>query len=167
MTLSYRFDSSGVVVTILRGVLALLAVVVVPGILYTLIVSHSTVALVQLLLIAALVVWFGGLVLRNLIGSRGWVTGDGVIVERVSLYGVRLAGPEGRFTAAQFEAVRVDRSSGPIGVQGRAHARVYFAGRDGVPDILIARTRPDAGRALGGELAAALGLPVLERRVPY
>lgn len=37
----------------------------------------------------------------------------------------------------------------------------------GTPDILIARTDPVGGRALGAELAAALGLPCQERQEPY
>jgi hypothetical protein len=167
MTLPYQFDSSGVVSTILRGVLALLVLVVVPGIVYSLFVSHSTAAAVQLLLIAAVIAWFGKLFLGNLTGSRGTITGDAVVVERVRLYGIRLAGPEGRFTVGQFEAVRVEQSSGPMGVEGRPHARVCLAGKDGIPDILIARTTPEAGRTLGGELAAALGMPCREEQVPY
>ena len=63
-TLPYEFDSSGVVSTILRGVLGLLALVVVPGILYSIFISHSTAAAVQLLLVAALIAWFGRLFLR-------------------------------------------------------------------------------------------------------
>jgi hypothetical protein len=63
--------------------------------------------------------------------------------------------------------VRVEQAFGPIGVQGGPHARVCLAGKDDIPDILIARTTPDAGRALGGELAAALGLPCQERQEPY
>ena len=57
-TLPYEFDSSGVVSTILRGVLGLLALVVVPGILYSIFISHSRAAAVQLLLVAALIAWF-------------------------------------------------------------------------------------------------------------
>jgi hypothetical protein len=116
MTLPHQFDLSGVVSTILRGVLGLLVLVVVPGMLYSLFVSHSAGAAVQLLLVAALIAWFGRLFLGNLIGSRGTITADAVVVERVRLYGFRLAGPEGRFTPGQFDAVRVEQAFGPIGV---------------------------------------------------
>lgn len=166
-TLPYRFDSSGVVSTILRGVVGLLALVVVPGILYSLFVSHSTAAAVQLLLVAALVVWFGRLFLKHLEGSRGTITAEAVVVERVPLLGFRLAGPEGRFAVGQFQAVRVEQAPAPVFAQGRPHARVCLAGKAGIPDILIARTDPKGGRALGAELAAALGLPCQERQEPY
>lgn len=60
--------SSGVVNTILQGVLGLLVLVVVPGIFYSLFVSHSTAATVQLLLVAALIAWFG----RRLLVASAW-----------------------------------------------------------------------------------------------
>jgi hypothetical protein len=167
VTLPYQFDSSGIVSTILRGILSLLALVIVPGILYSLFVSHSTAVVVQLLLVAALVAWFGRLFLRNLEGSRGNITAESVVVERVPLFGFRLAGPEGKFAVGQFEAVRVEQAPAPMFAQGGPHARVCLAGRAGVPDILVARTDPAGGRALGAELAAALGLPCRERREPY
>ena len=50
IALPYEFDTSGVVKVILRGVLVLLVVVLV-GILYSLLVSHSIAAAIQLLLV--------------------------------------------------------------------------------------------------------------------
>jgi hypothetical protein len=44
---------------------------------------------------------------------------------------------------------------------------VILAGKEGTPDILIARTDHDAGCVLGRELAAALGLPYQEESAPY
>ena len=167
VTLPYEFDTSGVVRTILRGVLGLLGLVVVPGILYSLFVSQSTPAAMQLMLAALVIVYFGRLFLGHLIGSHGIVTADAVVVERARLYGFRLAGPEGRFPVGQFEAVRVEHAPAPIGAQGGPHDRVSLAGKSGTPDILIARTAPDRGLTLGAELAAALGLPCQERNVPY
>ena len=167
VTLPYEFDSSGIVSTIMRGVLGLLAFVVVPGILYSLFVSHATAAAVQLLLVGAVMAWFGRLFLKNLVGSRGTITADAVVVTRVPLLGFRLAGPEGRFAVGQFQAVRVEQAAAPVFAQGWPHARVCLAGKAGIADILIARTDPDGGRALGAELAAALGLPCQERQEPY
>src|SRR6266404_7865992 len=109
VTLPFEFDTSGVVKLILRGVLGLLAIVVVPGILYSLLVSHSTAAAVQLLLVGALIAYFGRLFLRNLEGSRGTITSDGVVVERGRVYGIPMAGAEGRFPLQQFRAVLVER----------------------------------------------------------
>ena len=66
VTLPYQFDSSGVVSTILRGILGLLVLVVVPGIVYSLFVSHSAAAAVQLLLVAAVISLSAFAVLRRL-----------------------------------------------------------------------------------------------------
>jgi hypothetical protein len=167
VTLPYEFDTSGIVKVILRGVLGLLFVVVVPGIIYSLFISHRTAAAIQLLLIAAIIMYFGRLFLRNLVGSRGTITADAVEVQPGRLYGIRFAGPAGRFPMQQFAGVRVERISAPIGVQGRAHERVSLVGKDRTPDILIARTALDTGRTLGEEIARVLNLPYEEQFAPY
>ena len=41
------------------------------------------------------------------------------------------------------------------------------SGKNGGPDILIARTALDAGRTVGNELATALKLPYQEKLAPY
>jgi hypothetical protein len=171
ITLPYAFDTSGVVKLILRGVLGLLLVVLL-GILYSLLVSHSIAAAVQLLLVAALIVFFGRLFYRNLIGSRGTISADAVVVEPDQVFGVRLPGPVGRFSIGQFDAMRVDRIRTPSIVDGMIiqagpHERVSLVGKSGTPDILVARTADGAGRALGNELAAALKLPYQEQLAPY
>ena len=170
ITLPYEFDTSGVVKLIMRGVLCLLLVVLV-GILYSLLVSHSFTAAIQLLLIAALVTYFGSIFLRNLTASVGAITADAVVVQPGQLFGIRLAGPAGRFPIIQFQAVRVERIPNPIGIpietQIRPHERVCLVGKTGTPDILIARTHLDAGRTVGNELATALKLPYQEQDSPY
>ena len=165
--LPYRFDTSPVVKLILRGVVALLLLVLVPGIMYSLLVSHSHAAAVQLLVSGLIATYFGRLFLRNLEGSRGTITADAVAVEPGTLYGVRLHGPAGRFPLRDFSTVKVERVPPPAWVEGGRHERVSLVGTNGTPDILIARTSDDAGRALGQDLAAALGLPYQEERVPY
>jgi hypothetical protein len=170
ITLPYQFDTSGVVKLILRGVLGLLLVVLL-GILYSLLVSHSIAATIQLLLIAALVTYFGSLFLRNLTGVLGTITADTVVVQPGQLIGIRLAGPAGKFPIGRFQAVRVERIPNPIGIpietQIRPHERVCLVGKNGTPDILIARTQLEAGRTLGNELSAALKLPYEEQIFPY
>ena len=170
ITLPYEFDTSGVVKLILRGVVALLLVVNV-GIFYSLLVSHSIAAAIQLLLVAALATYFGSLFLRNLIASVGTITADAVVVQPGQLFGIRLASPAGRFPISQFQAVRVERVPNPVGIpidtQIRPHERVCLAGKNGTPDILIARTDRDTGRTLGNELAIALRLPYQEQTAPY
>ena len=170
IALPYEFDTSGVVKQIMGGVLGLLLIVLV-GILYSLLISHSTAATIQLLLIAAIATYFGRIFLRNLPGSLGTITADAVVVQPGELLGIRLAGAAGRFPISQFQAVRVERVPNPIGIpidiQIKPHERVYLVGKMGTPDILIARTHLDAGRTLGNELATALKLPYLEKDFPY
>jgi hypothetical protein len=170
ITLPYEFDTSGIVKVILRGAAGVLLVVFL-GILYSLIVSHSLAATIQLLLVAAVATYFGSLFLRNLIGSVGTITADAVVVQPGQLFSIRLAGPAGRFPISQFQAVRVERVPNPIGIpietQIQPHERVCLAGKSGTPDILIARTDRDAGRTLGNELATALKLPYQEQIAPY
>jgi hypothetical protein len=170
-TLPYQFDTSRVVKQIMGGVLGVLLALLV-GILYSLLVSHSTAAAIQLLLIAAIATYFGRLFLRNLTVSIGTITADAVAVQPVRLFGIRLAGPAGRFPIGHFAAVRVERVRTPsivdgMIVQGGPHERVSLVGRAGTPDILVARTSDDAGRAMGNELAATLKLPYQEQVAPY
>jgi hypothetical protein len=170
ITLPYQFDTSRVVKQIMGGVLGLLLVLLV-GVLYSLLISHSTAATIQLLLIAAIATYFGRLFLRNLTSSVGTITTDAVVVQAGELLGIRLTGPAGRFPISQFQAVRVERVPNPIGIpietQIRPHERVYLVGKTGTPDILIARTHLDAGRIVGNELATAMKLPYLEEDFPY
>ena len=111
--------------------------------------------------------YFGSLFLRNLTGSLGTITADAVVVQPGQLFGIPLASPAGRFPISQFQAVRVERIPNPIGMQIRAHERVCLAGKQGYPDIFIARTDLDAGRTVGNELAAAMKLPFQEQVLPY
>jgi hypothetical protein len=166
VALPYRFDTSPVVKLILRGVIGLLLVVI-AGIVYSLLVSRDVVAAVQLLLVALIATYFGRLFLKNLESSQGTITADAVVVEPGTLYGIRLHGPAGRFLLKNFQAVRVERVPPLAWAQGGPHERVRLTGKDGTPDILIARTPENAGGALGRDLSATLGLPYQEESAPY
>lgn len=170
ITLPYEFDTSGLVKQIMGGVLGLLLVVLV-GILYSLLISQSIAATIQLPLVGGIAAYCGRLFLRNLTGSVGTITADAVVVQPGQLFGIPLASPAGRFPISQFQAVRVERIPNPIGIpiesQIRPDERVCLVGKTGTPDILIARTPLDAGRALGNELATALKLPYQEQLAPY
>jgi hypothetical protein len=170
ITLPYAFDTSSVVKLIARGMLGLLAVVLL-GIIYSLLVSHDRTAALALLVCAAILAYFARLFLRNLIGSVGTITADSVSVDSPRVLGFRLAGPAGRFPISHFSAVRVDRITNPIGIpietQVGPHERVCLIGKEDTPDILIARTSRDAGRTLGNELANALRLLYQEQIAPY
>jgi hypothetical protein len=167
VALPFRFDTSPVVVSIMRGVLGLLLIVAI-GAAYAVAVSRRPEVILGLIIIGLIVIYFGRLFLANLTGSRGTITVEAVTVEPVRICGLRLAGPEGTFPINRFRAVRVERVSPPTEGYGGPHARVYLAGGDGTPDIFVARSpSPDEGRALGRGLASALGLPVEEPPVPY
>jgi hypothetical protein len=90
ITLPYEFDTSGVVKQIMGGVLGLLLVVL-AGVFYSLLVSHSIAATLQLLLIAAIATYFGRIFLRNLTGTLG--TPD-ILIARTHLDAGRIVGNE-------------------------------------------------------------------------
>jgi hypothetical protein len=167
IALPYQFDTSPVVKLILRGVLGLLVLVIVPGIGYSLLVSHDLTAAVGLLVTGAIVMYFGRIFIKNLEATTGTITADHVAVEPGTLYGAALRGPRGRFPIQQFSAVRVQRIPPSADVQLGAHERVILTGKAGTPDILVARTSDDTGRTLGRELSTALGLPYEEEVAPY
>jgi hypothetical protein len=164
--LPYHFDTSAVVKLILRGA-ALVLLVIVIGIIYSLFVSGDRVACLQLLITGLIAAYFARLLLRNLIATRGTITRDGVALEAVALYGIRLHGPAGRFPLQAFSGVRVERIPPPVFGTGGPHERVTLMGKDATPDVLVARTPDAAGRSLGQNLAAALGLPYNEVAAPY
>jgi len=99
--------------------------------------------------------------------ARGVITADAIDLDPTSLYGIRLTGPVGRFAIEQFEAVRVERTSVPFDVQGTGGELVRLVGKHGTPNVLIARTTPNAGKILGRELAAAVGLHYEEANAGY
>ena len=167
ITLPYEFDTSPVVKIVVRGVLGLLIVVVVPGILYSAFVTHDWVAVAGLGFISVAVGYFGTLFGRHLTSTSGIISKEVVVIWPVTLYGLRLSGPEGRFSMAQFRAVRVESISTGANAQSGQHERVYLVGRSGAPDILVARTENYAGKTLGRDLAAALDIEYEERAAPY
>lgn len=161
--LPFAFDTSGVVVAIARGFLAVLAVVVLPGMAYSLLVSHQMAVVASLAIIGAIIVFLGRLILANMRAWKGTITSGEVIVEPVRLAGLRLGGPSGRFSLARFQGVRIEAVlTPPTRASGRPHARVSLVGREGTPTILIAREGLEEGRTLGRELGRTLALPVEE-----
>lgn len=167
IALPYRFDTSPVVKLILRGVLGLLMLVIVPGIVYSLLLSHDRAAALHLLVTGAIVIYFGRLFIKNLEATSGTITTDHVVVEPGTLYGTSLRGPRGTFPIRQFTAVRVQRIPPSGDVQQGPHERVTLTGKAGTPDVLVARTSDNTGQALGRDLSTALGLPYVEEVAPY
>jgi hypothetical protein len=161
------FDTGSEVKSILRGVLALLFVVGVPGLAYTLFISRNRAATAALLIIATLAMYFGMLFVKNLRGSKGTITAEAVDVEAGRLYGIPLPGPAGRYPIGRFQTVRVERIAPPVDIYGRGQERVSLVGSEGTPDIIVARAEIGAGSAFGKQLAAVLGLPFEQRPAPY
>ena len=164
--LPYRFDTSRVWRTILNGAFVLAAVIL-AGLLYRLLASRDAVAVLQLALIGAIIAYFIRLFVRYQSGSIGTITADRVVIQPNTLHGIRLPGPHGEYAISRFSSVRVELMSGATLVQGGAHERIWLVGKDGAPDILIARTQREAGRALAKEFGTVLALPVEETREPY
>ena len=164
--LPYRFDTAGVVTVIVQGIAGLEGILVF-GVLYSLALSQNMAAAAALFVIAVGVFVFGRLVLRNLEGTRGVITREAIVVQPGGLFGLRLAGPRGTYPLHNFAAVRVDRILPSDSIQSRGHERMIFVGTSGAPDILVARTDLDAGRALGRSLTVALHLPFDERYAPH
>jgi len=163
LTVPYEFDSSGVVKAILRLVSGVLAIVAL-GIAYSVFISRNPTGGVLLVVVGVMIVVFGRVVLANFPAAHGTIMAETVIVHPVTLYGLRLPGSPGQFDVQQFQAVRVERASGPVDVPGGPNEKVSLVGRDGTPDILIARTDGGAGMSLARELATALGLQYQEQR---
>jgi len=169
VTLPYTFDTRGITLTLLRAALGFELVVVVPGILYSLTLSHDLLVAALLTFVGAFVAVIGVLIAKVVGGSSGTITAASIDVAPARFCGVRLPGPSGEYSIDRFRSVRVDRVSAPIDpmVQGGPHARVYLvAGSEG-SDVLIARATVDEGVAIGRGLGAALRLPCEEVSRPY
>ena len=167
ITLPFEFDTSGLVVKVLRAVVAF-QLFFAAAAAYALVSGRDPLVTVGLLASALIAFYVGPRFFRALSVSRGTITSTAVTVRPVHLYGIRLAGVEGTFPIELFRTVRVERVSASIEAGGGTYARVYLVGGDAAPDILIAQTGTlDEGRAFGRSLAATFALPVEERSAPY
>jgi hypothetical protein len=166
-SLPYRFDTSSVWRTILKGAFGLNALLVL-GILFTVLASRPWTAILGLVLTELMVLGFTRLFVEFQTGSVGTLSSDRVVIEPNVLLGIPLPGPKGTYTLDRFSAVRVEFRSGPISpdVQGGPNELVWLVGRPGTPDIVLALTDDGAGRALGQEIGALLELPVEEVGAP-
>ena len=167
VALPYRFDTSRVWRMILTGAFGAAAVVLV-GVLYGLLVRREAAVVLPLAVAGIMLAYFIRLFVRFQSGSIGTLSADRVVIEPNTLFGLRLPGPCGDYAISRFSGVHVELMSGPTDlVQGGPHERIWLVGGDGAPDVLVGRTQREAGRALGREIGAALGLAVQETREPY
>jgi len=168
ITLPYRFDTSSVWRTILKGAFGLNALIVF-CILYTLMISRQWTTALGLTLMELVVFVFTRLFIRFQTGSVGTLSSDRVVIEPNALLGIALPGPKGTYTLDRFSALRVEFRSGPArpDVQGGGpNELVWLVGKPGTPDIVLALTEDGAGRTVGREFGALLKLPVEEVGAP-
>lgn len=158
--LPYEFDTGREVRQVLKGTLALLAVLVLGGA-YMLIARHDVRGAAGTLLIDVMLVAFAMLVLRSVPTAAGRVTRDSVVACPQRAWGVALPGPVGTFPLNDFRAMRVERVFGPIGARyaARTFERATLLGRPGTPDVHVLRAPVGHATSQAEALAAALGLP--------
>jgi hypothetical protein len=167
IVLPYRFDTSSVWHTILKGAFALNAVLVL-GVLLKVLTGQWLTAH-GIVVVEAVVFGFTRLFVRQSSGSVGILYRDRVEIEPNALFGIGLPGPAGTYAMDRFSAVRVEFMVAPIIVDAPSPGPselVWLAGIPGTPDVLVARTSDRAGRAVGAEFGALLGLPVEEKNAP-
>jgi len=171
ITLPYEFDTTREGTWVVKIMLGLEFIVAV-GIVYSLGVSRSWPAVLQLSLTGAVLLFFILRLVKNLTGSIGTITANQIVVKRRNVYGLEFSGPAGVFSLHQFTAVRVEETSGSPSpdVQSGPHERIYLVGKNGTPDILIARTSRGSGEdgiTMGQDFGGLLNLPCERKRVPY
>src|SRR5262249_31700871 len=163
ITLPYRFDTSSVWHTILKGAFALNAVMVL-GVLLKLLMAQWLTA-VGIVAVEMVVLGFTRIFVRQSSGSVGTLDRGRVPGGPDRLLALQLPGPAGSYAIDRFSAVRVEFMVGPIIVDAPSPGPselVWLAGRPGTPDVLLARTSNRTGRAIGAEFGELLGLSVEE-----
>ena len=157
--LPHDFDTRRETRLMLKGVLVLLAVMLLAG-LVMLVARHDLRGAAGTLLFDAVLVAFAVVLLRALPGAEGRITQDGVEARARRVWGIALPGPVGTFARDDFRAVRVERvlASGN-GTSLHLLERVMLAGKPGTPDVRVLSGRVDGDASPGEALAAALQLP--------
>lgn len=166
ITLPYRFDTSSVWHTILKGAFALNAVLML-GIVFSVLVSRKWTTVLGLALVELVVLGLTRVLIKAQEGSVGTLSPDRVVIEPNLLFGVTLPGPRGTYLLDRFTAVRVEfRGPGQPDVQIGPHELVWLAGKPGTPDVLLERTHDRSGPVIGEQLGTQLGLPVQQTGAP-
>jgi hypothetical protein len=165
--LPWRFDTTSIWHTILKGAFALNALLGL-GLVVKLL-SRRWLDAAGVGVAEALAAGFTVIFIRHQEGSRGTLFKDRVTVEPNAVLGIPLPGPRGSYALDQFRGVEVEFRSGRPSVDANAagpHELVWLMGRPGTPSVVLARTQNRAGRALGREIGTVLGLPVSEIDAP-
>ncbi len=168
ITLPYRFDTSSVWHTILKGAFGLNAFLLL-SLVFSIFARPWPVTL-GLTLIELTALGFTRVFVKYQEGSVGRLTADRVEVERNTLLGIALPGPRGTYPLDRFSAVRVEFRSRPIRLDVASsagpHEIVWLVGRPGTPDVALALTDDRTGRSVGKQFGALLKLPVEEVGAP-
>ena len=167
LQLPWSFDTTSIWHTILKGAFGL-NVVLVLGLVVKLL-TRRWLDAAGVGVAEALVAGFTVVFIRHQEGSRGTLFRDRVTVEPNAGLGVPLPGPRGSYALDRFRGVEVEFRSGSPSTSANAagpHELVWLMGSTGTPNIVLARTRNRAGRALGHEVGTVLGLPVSEVNAP-
>jgi hypothetical protein len=165
--LPWSFDTTSVWHTILKGAFGLNALLGLGLVLKLM--SGRWLDAAGIAVAEAMVAGFTVVFIRHQEGSRGTLFHDRVTVEPNAVLGVPLPGPRGSYALQQFRGVEVEFRAGRPSTDPNAagpHELVWLMGRPGAPNIVLARTRDGAGRALGQEVGAVLALPVSEINAP-
>ena len=165
--LPWSFDTTSVWHTILKGAFGLNALLAL-GLVVKLL-SRRWLDAAGLCVAEAMVAGFTIVFIRHQEGSRGTLFRDRVTVEPNAVLGLPLPGPRGSYPLHQFRGVEVEFRAGRPSTDPNAagpHELVWLMGRPGTPNIVLARTRSGAGRALGQEIGTVLAFPVSETNPP-
>jgi len=155
ITLPYRFDTSSVWRTILKGAVGLNTLLVF-CILYTLLISRQWSTALGLTLVELVVFAFTRLFVRFQTGSVGTLSSDRVVIEPNLLLGIALPGPKGPYTLDRFSACAWNSGPAPGVRTFRAGGRTSWCGWWATPGRPISCWRsPTTGRGVrsGGSSA--------------
>jgi len=160
--LPYRFDTSTVWHTILKGAVGFNALLIACIALAAM--TRPWPVTAGLALVEIVVFGFTQVFFRFQEGSIGTLEQDRITVEPNVLLGVTLPGPSGSYALDRFSAIRVEFRYGPVepGVQGGPNEVIWLVGKPPTPNVAVAHTDHGEGPTLGRQLAALLKLPVEE-----
>jgi hypothetical protein len=150
ITLPYRFDTSSVWRSILKGAFGLNALLVF-SVFYAALVQQQIAKALGVTIIEGVAFVFTRIFVRFQTGSVGTLSSDEVVIEPNALFGVTLPGPHGTYALDRFRAVRVEFRPGPHCARcPRSAERAGVARRPPGDAGHRARVHRRPGRACGG-----------------
>ena len=161
ISLPYDFDTATIWHRIARmafGFLALIAVFAVVALLV-----GKTVAALQLTLVLAITLFFA-FKLRGIasFGATGTITASEVVARPMSVYGIPMRVPAGRFPIADFRAIRLVRRLASSRGSVTDIGEVYLVGRESAPDIQVFSGAAGEAKAAASDFCALLHLEYVE-----